>query len=95
MERPKSTPKSSPAVSAQQFTSETATGKTVAHQYDTWGNETVRTTTQGTTTTETYGYNHLNLLASYTNSATGANRQYCQRRWSLFEVGRWSHGTMK
>lgn len=67
--------------SANQLVSEIAPDHSVTHQYDQWGNEAIRTTTTGTgpsaqTTTEAFGYNYLNLLSSYTNSATGANWQY-------------------
>lgn len=62
---------------AGQLVTESAPGRTVTHEYDEWGNETVRRATVGATTTiETYGYNHLNLLSSYTSSATGAAWQY-------------------
>jgi RHS repeat-associated protein len=63
---------------ANQLISESSTAKTVTHQYDQWGNETVRVTTPAgqSAITETYGYNHLNKMSSYTNSATGANWQY-------------------
>jgi RHS repeat-associated protein len=71
--------------SANQLVSESAPNRTVDHTYDEWGNESTRTTSlvvrtpSGTTTqttTETYGYNHLNLLSTYTNSQTGAAWQY-------------------
>jgi RHS repeat-associated protein len=49
----------------------------VAHAYtDGWGNETSRvTTTGGTPVTETYVYNYLNLLSSYTKGST-VSEQY-------------------
>src|SRR5207248_3131937 len=64
---------------ADQLISESAPNRAVAHTYDEWGNEIARTTqltsqppsdplTQ--TITETYGYNHLNLLSTYANSQT-------------------------
>jgi RHS repeat-associated protein len=40
-------------------------GSVVQHVYDEWGNEITRTTSGATPTTETYGYNRLNLLSSY------------------------------
>jgi len=69
---------------ANQLISETSTAKIVTHEYDEWGNEVKRThapaATPGnpipTPLVERYGYNHLNLLSTYTNSATGANWQY-------------------
>lgn len=69
---------------ANQLVSETSSVKTVTHEYDDLGNETKRTSIPAATpenpnptpTVERYGYNHLNLLASYTNSATNANWQY-------------------
>jgi YD repeat-containing protein len=56
-------------------------GVQVEHDYDEWGNETLRTTTSGASPTvvEAYGYNHLNLLSSYvktTGGAESANWQY-------------------
>jgi RHS repeat-associated protein len=71
--------------SAHQLVSETAPGRSVDHAYDELGNEITRATTAVTqtpqgpvseTTTETYGYNHLNLLSTYSNSKTGALWQY-------------------
>jgi RHS repeat-associated protein len=62
--------------SASQLVSEAAPGKTVSHEYDEWGNEKVCTTTQGgATTTETYGYNYLNLMSLYAPQG-GASWQY-------------------
>lgn len=62
--------------SAGQLITESSPGKTVTHQYDEWGNESVRTTTGTGAKTETFLYNHLNRLSSYTNTLTGANWQY-------------------
>ncbi len=47
----------------------------VSHLYDQWGNEQTRTTTGGTSLTETYQYNHLNLLSVYLRGAV-ASGQY-------------------
>ncbi len=51
---------------ASQLTDESWPDRTLTHLYDEWGNETTRTTLQGPSTiTETYGFNHLNLMSSY------------------------------
>jgi RHS repeat-associated protein len=71
--------------SANQLTTETAPNRTVDHTYDEWGNETLRKTTEVVdtptgpdtqVTTETFGYNHLNMMSTYSNSKTGALWQY-------------------
>jgi RHS repeat-associated protein len=63
---------------ASQLVSESSPSKTITHAYDTLGNEITQTTsiTGGGSIIEAYGYNHLNLMSSYTNSATGASWQY-------------------
>jgi RHS repeat-associated protein len=59
-----------------QLIEETAPGRSVSHTYDEWGNEISRVTTEATVTTETFGYNYLNILSAYSNSATGGAMQY-------------------
>jgi YD repeat-containing protein len=62
---------------AGQLIKEISTGKTVDHEYDDWGNRTVKRTTVGqNTTTEAYGYDPHGRLSAYTNSATGQAMQY-------------------
>jgi RHS repeat-associated protein len=61
-----------------QLVTESSPNKTVTHVYDDQGNEITKTTavTGQPTVTESFGYNNLNLMSSYTNSSTGAAWQY-------------------
>lgn len=55
-------------------------GRDVVHEYDPWGSEVRRVS--AATFTESYVYNHLNLLSCYGNTQTGA----------LFEYSYWPNG---
>src|SRR6185503_7411245 len=61
-----------------QLLSETSPGKTVTHTYDDLGNELSRVTAVSgqPTTTESFEYNHQNLMSTYANNQTGATWQY-------------------
>ncbi len=65
---------------ANQLVKETAaaTNETIDYGYDTLGNQSTRIRKLGgvTQSTETFGYNHLNLMSSYTNSTGSVNYQY-------------------
>lgn len=63
--------------SANQLTGQSTPGRTVSHVYDQWGNESERTTVEGSTKVETYEYDYLNLLSAYANTGNpSADTQY-------------------
>jgi RHS repeat-associated protein len=65
---------------ASQLVKETLVGtnETIDYGYDTLGNQSTRVRKLGgvTQSTEMFGYNHLNLMSSYTNTSGSVNYQY-------------------
>ncbi len=61
---------------ASQLIGEAAPGRSVSHEYDEWGNEKRRTTTETSQVVEEYTYNYLNLMSGYENLLSGARWAY-------------------